>query len=96
MSNVNIIHIIYHATRFCAAAVIKSKRKDIAGAFVKHWIAIFGLPCTIPSDNGGECNNNTFRELGEQINITIRTTAAESSLVQWDRHTIKCSIRKND
>ena len=73
-----IIHIIDHATRFSAAAVIKSKRKeDIVDSLFKHWIAIFGPPRTILSDNGGEFNNNVFRELGEQFNI-IKTTAAES------------------
>ena len=56
-----------------------SKRKEeIVDAFIKHWIAIFGAPGKILSDNGGEFNNDLFRELGEQFNIVIMSTPAES------------------
>ena len=30
------------------------------------------------SNNGGEFNNEDFREMGEQLNINIHTTRAES------------------
>ena len=30
------------------------------------------------SDNGGEFNNELSREIGKQLNINIKTTAAES------------------
>ena len=39
---------------------------------------IFGTPKLFLSDNGGEFNNELFREMGEQLNINIKTTAAES------------------
>ena len=78
-NGIHILHIIDHATRFSAAAVVKSKRKEeIVDAFIKHWIAIFGAPGKILSDNGGEFNNDLFRELGEQFNIVIMSTPAES------------------
>ena len=78
-NGIHILHIIDHATRFSAAAVVKSKRKEeIVDAFIKHWIAIFGAPGKILSDNGGEFNNDLFHELGEQFNIVITSTPAES------------------
>ena len=58
MEKVHILHIVDHATRFSAATVVKSKKKvEIAEAFIKNWVAIFGAPRTILSDNGVECNN---------------------------------------
>ena len=55
MEKVHILHIVDHATRNSAAAVVRSKKKEeIAEAFIKNWIAIFTVPKTILSDNGGE------------------------------------------
>ena len=60
---------IDHATRFSAASVVKSKKTDeVVDAFIKHWIAIFGAPGTILSDNRGEFSNELFHVLGQQIN----------------------------
>ena len=74
-----ILHMIDHATRFSAATVMKSKKKEeITEGFIKHWISIFGAPDTILSDNGGEFNNETLQDLGEQFNIVIKATPAES------------------
>ena len=67
-----ILHLVDHATRFSAEAMIYSKKKD-----VKHWIALFGNPKMFLSNNGGEFNNEDFREMGEQLNINIHTTGAE-------------------
>ena len=50
MKKVHILHIADHATRFSVAAVVKTKRKEIAEAFIKTWIAIFGAPKIILSD----------------------------------------------
>ena len=45
--------LIDHATRCSAAAVVKSKKKeDIKETIIKNWIAIFGAPRVILSDNG--------------------------------------------
>ena len=44
----------------------------------KHWVAMFGTPNLFLSNNGGEFNNELFRAMGEQLNINIKTTAAES------------------
>ena len=44
----------------------------------KNWIAIFGAPRVILSDNGGEFNNELLRQLCEQFYITINLTEAEA------------------
>ena len=67
------------ATRFCTATVISNKLPStiIKGIFV-CWIAIFGAPKKILTDNGGEFNNGEMKALGESFNIKILSTAAES------------------
>ena len=48
------LHIIDHATRFSTAAVIRSKEKEeIIDKIFKHWVALFGCPRKVLSDNGG-------------------------------------------
>lgn len=68
-----------NATRYCAACVIKSKTsKTIIDAVMRYWIAIFGSPKKILTDNGGEFNNDEFRSMGENLNIEVLCSAAES------------------
>ena len=76
---VHFLVMVDHATRFCAAIVISNKKAEtvIRGLFLA-WITIFGAPKKLLSDNGGEFNNADMRELGEQFNLKIMTTAAES------------------
>ena len=71
--------IIDVATRYLTATVIENKHAItiINGVFLS-WIAIFGTPRKILSDNGCEFNNSEMRDLGERFNIKILTTAAES------------------
>ena len=75
----NNVHFLDHATRFSSACVIPNKRHDVVIESVfKHWIALFGEPKKILSDNGSEFNNQVFRELGELLNIEEKTTGAQS------------------
>ena len=77
--NVWFLHLIDLATRYSAAAVIRSKDKDvIAKKLCQIWIAIFGSPHKFLSDNGGEFSNEVYRDLCENFNIFPATTAAES------------------
>ena len=74
--NVWFLHL---ATRYSAAAVIRSKDKVvIAEKLCQIWIAIFGSPHKFFSDNGGEFSNEVYRDLCENFNIAPATTAAES------------------
>ena len=73
------MHVIDHCTRFSAGSVIRSKKKEvIVNDLFKHWIAVFGAPRRILSDNGGEFANSEFIEMCENLNINFITTAAES------------------
>ena len=67
------------ATRFCSACVISNKKPAtiIKGLFIS-WIAIFGPPNKIITDNGGEFSNPEMRALGESFSFRLITTAAES------------------
>ena len=72
------LHMVDHATRFSAESAVNSKKKEeVADVFIKHWIAIFGAPGTILSDNGGEFSNDLFHVLDEQFNINVKTTPGE-------------------
>ena len=53
-NGIHLLHIIDYASQFSAAAVIKSKKKEIVDAFIKHCVSIFGAQGKILSDNGGE------------------------------------------
>lgn len=78
-NSIYFLHLIDHATRFSQAVVIRSKRAEvIAKEFMMSWIAIFGCPEKVLSDNGGEFANSTFIDLCENMNINHMTTAAES------------------
>ena len=75
-----ILHFIDHATRFSAGAVIYSKHKEvIVEEIFNSWICIFGPPTKFLSHNGGEFANQDLLHLCEQMNIVVKTTAAESS-----------------
>ena len=79
IENTYIMHLIGHATRYSAATVVKSKKKEnIAEAIIKYWIAIFSAPKVILSDNGCEFNIELLREVCKQFNITMTSTAAEA------------------
>ena len=79
-----ILHIIDHATRFSTVAVIRSKEKEeIIDKIFKHWVALFGIPRKVLSDNGGEFNNELFRDIAQLLNTHVLSTAAESP---WPNH----------
>ena len=74
-----LLHLIDHATRLSMSIQIRSKEPSvIIQAIFKNWIAIYGTTTKFLSDNGGEFANNDFLEMCESLNITYKTTAAES------------------
>ena len=78
-NSIYILHIIDHATRFSAGAVIRSKKAEvIVDRFFKCWVAIFGTPLKVLSDNGGEFANEQFIDMCQNLNINFITTAAEA------------------
>ena len=77
LNNIHILHLIDLSTRYSSAVVIRSKHKDvIVKNILQHWIALFGAPNKILSDNRGEFQE--LQDMSENLNIEIMTTAAES------------------
>ena len=73
-------HLMFHAidlfSRFSSTTLIPNKNRDtIISALFKFWITIFGRPNVVLTDNGGEFVNESFKEMCEQLEITIKTTA---------------------
>ena len=67
-----------HAKRFSASAVIKSKKKKIIVENIfKIRIKIFGNSKKMLLDSWGEFDKQEFRDFWENLNINIKTTAAE-------------------
>ena len=74
-----LLHLIDHATRLSACAIVRSKRpEEIIRQIFRVWISVYGCPEKFLMDNGGEFSNEHFRQLCEKVNITVKTTGAES------------------
>lgn len=84
-----LVHLVDTVTRYSMAASINSKAaEEILDKIFRYWIAIFGIPRTFISDNGGEFVNNTFNQACSVLNINIKTSPAESPWCQGvvERH----------
>ena len=46
---------------------------------MEHWVQMFGPPCRILSDNGGEFVNQEMIDFAEKFNVSLDTAAAESA-----------------
>ena len=74
-----ILHLIDSASRYSAACLVKTKKKDvIIKEIYRIWIAYFGPPQLFISDNGGEFSNDVMTEMNEKLGVETRTTAGES------------------
>lgn len=76
-------HIMFHAidlfSRFSTTTIIGDKnRETIINALFRYWISIFGRPNLFLTDNGGEFMNKDFIEMSEQLEISVKTTAAHA------------------
>ena len=66
-------------SRFSVSTFVRSKDKNvIADGVLRHWVATFGTPRLVFSDNGGEFNNDLLRDVAELLGTSVATTAAES------------------
>ena len=76
---IKVLHMIDNFTRYSAAVVLKSKESsEILKAVFRYWVAYFGPPAKILTDNGREFNNELFRDMAANLNITVLSTAAQS------------------
>ena len=63
-----ILHLTDAFTRFSTASVVSSKHKEvIVATIMKQWVATFGKPKSLFSDNGGEFNNELLRDVAELL-----------------------------
>ena len=94
-----IFHLIDAATRYSAACLINTKHRDmIVKKIFQIWIAYFGSPQKILTDNGGEFSNDLFREMNEKMNVITWTTAGESpfsnGIVERHNKTLFVAMKK--
>ena len=71
-----ILHLIDAATRYSAACLIYSKKKDVVVSKIfQIWISYFGAPKKMQSDNGGEFNeeNDVYEIVPDEGQSTIST-----------------------
>ena len=83
-----ILHLVDVATKYSVAAKIANKESlTTIKAILKYWIAYFGAPKNFLSDNGKEFDNQDFRDLCQNFNVNIMSTAAQSP---WSNGVVEC------
>ena len=77
-----LLHLVDHATRLSSTSLITSKDPEvIIKNIFKNWISIYGTAGSFLMENsplGGEFANQKFLDMCESMNITVKTTGAES------------------
>ena len=71
------MHIIDEFTRFSNAHIIRHKDATVC-IFMKCWISMFGAPCKVFSDNGGEFISDEFVDMCEAFGMKMSTTPSYS------------------
>ena len=74
------LHIIDLFSRLSAAAIIREKDSQvIVDKFMQVWVSVYGAPeVGVYTDNGGEFNSQIFRDMAENLNMSVKTTAGYS------------------
>ena len=74
------LHIIDLFSRLSAAAIIRKKDSQvIVDKFMQIWVGVYGAPeVGVYTDNGGEFNSQIFRDMAENLNMSVKTTAGYS------------------
>ncbi|CAG2191494.1 unnamed protein product [Mytilus edulis] len=74
------LHVIDLFSRLSAAAIIRRKdSKVIVDKFMQIWVGVYGAPeVGVYTDNGGEFNSQIFRDMAENLNMSVKTTAGYS------------------
>ena len=74
-----ILHMVDNATRYTAAGIINTKRKEVVlKKIFQIWLTYFGSMGKLHSDCGGEFENDVLKEMAEMFGIEISTTPGES------------------
>lgn len=70
------LHVIDEFTHFSAGSIKRSS--EFVKKFLECWLSKYGAPKCLYSDNGGEFNNDEVRDMAENFNMGVKTTAAYS------------------
>ena len=77
--NVYYLYIIDLFSRYSRAVLIFNKQPEtIIKGFLRHWWLLFGFPKNTLTDNGGEFDNESYRDLCEQFEITVNCSGVQS------------------
>ena len=75
-----LLYLTDHATRLSTSTVIPSENPDvILQAILKNLVSIYGDADKFLSNNGWKFARESFVELCESLNITVKTNGAEAS-----------------
>ena len=74
-----ILHLIDLFSKYSVAVRVPYKESStIINTIFKYWVAYFGCPSNVLTDNGCEFDNQYFCDMFQNLNIIVRTTGAES------------------
>lgn len=80
-----------------AVPLVNQEATTVAEAFFNHWIARFGVPLRVTTDQGRQFESNLFKHLNRLTGTThIRTTAyhpASNGMVERFHRQLKAAIR---
>ena len=74
-----ILHLIDLFSKYSVAMRVPNKESStIINTIFKYWVAYFGCPSNVLTDNGREFDNQYFHDMCQNLNIIVRMTGAES------------------
>ena len=74
-----ILHLVDNCTRYTAAALISTKKKEVVVKKIfQIWLAYFGSPVKLHNDCGGEFENEVLKEMAQAFGVEISTTPGEA------------------
>ena len=98
ISGNKVLHLVDHVTYSVWMRISSKESPDIISAIFKHWITYFGTPEAILTDNSRGFNNQSFWDMAQNLNIVMRTTAAESpwsnGLNEWHNGILGEMVKK--
>ena len=74
------LHLVDHATRYSSSSCViyTKKKEEIVKKLFQHWVTTFAVSNKYLVDNGDQLAKREFITYCENMNIQIRTRAAES------------------
>ncbi|CAG2221800.1 unnamed protein product [Mytilus edulis] len=94
------LQIIDLFSRLSAAAIIRRKYSQlVVDKFMQIWVSVYGAPeVGVYTDNGGEFNSQIFRDMAENLNMSVKTTAGYSpssnAIVERHNATLTETVKK--